>query len=268
MGSLRVAGQLQQRPAAAEGELLKRAWWQFFSPEYVNADKIGMLPRFQRIIASWDTAFEGTTNSDYVVGQVWGIHGPDHYLLYSYRRHANLNATKEAMRAAHAWAKERWPRAAHTILIEKSANGAEIVAALKRELPGVLPVTVSSDKITRAIAASPPLESGNIYLPGHAAPNTTAGYQAPDWVASLIEEAALFPHGRYDDQVDAFSQAINWAADKRTTGGIRVCVPRRRFPPNDYALGYASPNSPTSSNNYLSSIDRRRLGDSGWLVTG
>ena len=211
MGSFRAAGQLQQRPAAAEGELLKRSWWRFFNPEHLNLDKVGMLPRFTQIISSWDTAFEDKTTSDYVVGQVWGITGPDRYLLYSYRRHANLHATKQAMRDAHAWVEQRWPRVAHSILIEKSANGAEIIAALKRELPGVIAVTVSQDKITRAIAAAPLLESGNILVPGHAAPDSVAGYDAPDWVADLIEEAAVFPNGKHDDQVDALSQALNWA---------------------------------------------------------
>lgn len=244
MGSFRAAGQLQQRPAAAEGELLKRAWWQFFPPEYLQPDKVGMLPRFQRIVSSWDTAFEDKTSSDYVVGQVWGIHGPDRYLLWSYRRHANLNATKDAMRRANSWVSERWPRAGHTILIEKSANGAEIIASLKRELAGVLPVTVSTDKITRAIAASPPLESGNIYVPGRASPEGTIGYHAPDWVAKLIEEAAAFPNGKYDDQVDAFSQAINWAAGKENVGAMRLYVPRGRLPDNEYALGLAMPAGP------------------------
>ena len=60
----------------------------------------------------------------------------------------------QAMRDAHDWVEERWPRAPYTILIEKSANGAEIIAALKRELTGVIAITVSTDKITRAIAAS------------------------------------------------------------------------------------------------------------------
>ena len=90
MGSFRAAGQLQQRPAAAEGELLKRSWWQFFPPEYLNEDQIGGLPRFPRIVSSWDTAFEGKTSSDYVVGQIWGLQGPDRYLLWGYRRQANL----------------------------------------------------------------------------------------------------------------------------------------------------------------------------------
>jgi predicted phage terminase large subunit-like protein len=237
MGSFRAAGQLQQRPAAAEGELLKRAWWRFYPPEHLHDDQRAMLPGFQRIISSWDTTFGGKSRLDYVVGQVWGIHGADHYLLRSYRRHANLTATKSAMRAAYDWAKTRWPRAAHTILIEKSANGAEIIAALQRELPGVLPVIVSTDKITRAIAASPPLESGNVFVPGRALPDSSAGYDAPDWVASLIEEAASFPNGRHDDQVDAYSQAINWASEQSTSSG-HISVPVGRIPDNRRAAGF------------------------------
>jgi predicted phage terminase large subunit-like protein len=66
-----------------------------------------MLPRFTQILSSWDTAFEGKTTSDYVVGQVWGIHGPDRYLLQSYRGHANLQATMQEMRKADAWGRER-----------------------------------------------------------------------------------------------------------------------------------------------------------------
>ena len=81
----------------------------------------------------------------------------------------------------------------------------------------MIAITVSTDKVTRAIAAQPHLEAGNIHLPGHAAPDTAAGYHAPDWVANLIEEAATFPNGKHDDQVDAFSQAINWAQTKTST---------------------------------------------------
>ena len=174
---------------------------------------------------------------DYVVGQVWGLRGPDRYLLWSYRQHANLHATMQAMRNANTWVSERWPRAPYTTLVEKSANGAEIIATLKRELTGVIPITVSTDKITRAIAAQPPLESGNIHLPGRAAPNTAAGYHAPDWVANLIEEAATFPNGKHDDQVDAFSQAIIWAEGKRATGPRGIFVPRGQIPIDRYSRG-------------------------------
>ena len=140
------------------------------------------------------------------------------------------------MRAAHAWVERRWPRTAHTILIEKSANGTEIIAELKRELTGIHAITTSTDKITRAIAASPPLESGNVLVPGRPAPGTAAGYQAADWVANLIEEAATFPNATNDDQVDAFSQAINWARE-RPTGYATTHVPQGRLPDNDSSKG-------------------------------
>jgi predicted phage terminase large subunit-like protein len=224
LGSFRAAGQLQQRPAALDGEILKRSWWQFFDPSYLHLDKLAMLPKFTQIVSSWDTAFEDKTTSDYVVGQVWGVSGADRYLFYSYRRHANLHATIQAIRQAHSSAKERWPHAAHATLVEKSANGTEIIKQLKRELPGVLPVPASTDKITRAMAAAPPVESGNVYLPGRAAPDTAAGYQSPDWVASFIEEAATFPNGRHDDQVDAFSQAMNWISDRPQRFETRLLV--------------------------------------------
>jgi predicted phage terminase large subunit-like protein len=240
MGSFRAAGQLQQRPSAADGELFKRRWWRFFDPSYLAVDKVAMLPNFQHIVASWDTAFEARTTSDYVVGQVWGIDGPDRYLLYGYRRHANLNATLEAMRAAHAFVEERWPRAAHSIVVEKAANAAEIVAQLQKEISGVSAIPVTTDKITRAIAAAPPLESGHVYVPGHAAPDSTAGYRAPEWTASFIEEMASFPNGRYDDQVDSYSQAMAWART-RPTHPARFYVPQGTIPENRFVLGLATP---------------------------
>src|SRR5262249_8022172 len=116
MGSFRAAGQLQQRPAALEGEILKRGWWRFYNPDLLADDQIKHLPHCSHIVASWDTAFKDKTPSDYVVGQVWGIDRADRYLLYGYRQRANLQATKDAMRAAHAWVERRWPRTAHTIL--------------------------------------------------------------------------------------------------------------------------------------------------------
>ena len=65
--------------------------------------------------------------------------------------------------------------------------------------------------------------------PAAPAPGTAAGYQAADWVANLIEEAATFPNATNDDQVDAFSQAINWARE-HPTGYATTHVPQGRLP--------------------------------------
>jgi predicted phage terminase large subunit-like protein len=255
MGSFRAAGQLQQRPAALEGEILKRAWWKFYDPALLAEANVHHLPRFSQIIASWDTSFRDTTTSDYVVGQVWGIHGADRYLLHCYRQRANLHATKDAMRAAHAWVERRWPHTAHVILIEKSANGTEIIADLQRELPGVLPVTASTDKITRALAAAAPLEAGNIHLPGHPAPGSPTGHRAADWVTNFIDEAATFPNARHDDQVDAYCQAINWARTN-SYGPTTLHVPTGELPNPATATTPAS--APTAGMAEIATFHRER----------
>src|SRR5262249_51655398 len=72
LGSYAAAGQLQQRPAPAEGGILKRSWWRFY-PESPR--------KFDEVIQSWDCAFKDSKTSDYVVGQVWGRKGADKYLL-------------------------------------------------------------------------------------------------------------------------------------------------------------------------------------------
>jgi predicted phage terminase large subunit-like protein len=54
-------------------------------------------------------------------------------------------------------------------------------------------------KVARAMAVSPLIEAGNVYLPHP--------LYAP-WVNDVIEECAAFPNGAHDDQVDAMTQAL------------------------------------------------------------
>ena len=55
--------------------------------------------------------------------------------------------------------------------------------------------------MARAAAVSPLIEAGNVYLPHP---------QMFPWVSDFIEECAAFPNGKYDDQVDAMTQALLW----------------------------------------------------------
>lgn len=233
LGPHRAAGQLQQRPAAREGAILKRAGWKFFPKRWLDDDEPG-LPQFRSIVQSWDTAFKDKTSSDYVVGQVWGVAGADLYLLRVTRDRLSLSLTKAAMRELTSWTRARWPMLPERILIEKSANGVEIIEELKRELRGVTPVVASVSKIARAEAAEPALAAGNVYVPGQAEPDDPSGYNSavtPAWAAQLIEEAATFPNGDHDDSVDAFTQAVNWTrgrslAPSRSLSASGVRSPR------------------------------------------
>lgn len=232
LGSFRAAGQLQQRPAAREGEILKRADWQWFPREWLTDDGLRHLPRFDRMVQSWDTTFKDKTSSDYVAGQVWGVRGPDRFLLRSWHDRMSLALTKATMLEAHGWVEERWPHVAHTVLVEASANGPDVVAELRREVGGLQTVAAKGDKTMRAIAASPILESGNVFLPG-AASLEPQGYDlalTPAFAARLVEESAVFPHGTHDDEVDAFTQMVNWlrlrSASKAKVSRARGRVPR------------------------------------------
>jgi predicted phage terminase large subunit-like protein len=185
MGSYAAAGQLQQRPAPAAGGILKRHWWKFYRE----------TPRpFSEVIQSWDCAFKDTRTSDFVVGQVWGRHGADKYLLDQVRGRMDCPATIQAVKRLS----EKWPQA-QAKLVEDKANGPAVIATLKHEIVGLIAVNPEGGKEVRAHAVSPQIEAGNVYLPDPTI--------AP-WIGGFIDECAAFPNGAYDDQVDAMSQAL------------------------------------------------------------
>lgn len=223
LGEHRAAGQLQQRPSAREGGILKRADWMYYPrKEY---DEEAWKLRFRMIVTSWDTAFKDKTSSDYVAGQAWGCLGADKFLLRITKERMSLGATKRAVKEWNTWLRDRFPGVPVYHLIEKSSNGVEVIAELKREIPGITPITVSVDKVLRAEAAEPTLESGNVFVPG-ASIGDGSDYDpalTPTAVQELIESAAAFPRGEHDDDVDAFTQMVNWT-NARGTQNVQLVV--------------------------------------------
>jgi predicted phage terminase large subunit-like protein len=236
LGQYRASGQLQQRPAAHEGAILKRNYWRFFDPSLLDDERLHLLPRFNGIVSSWDTSYKDKTTSDYVAGGTWGIAAGDRYLLRITVERMGLSAAKTAMLEHRAWALDRWPSLPYRALIEKSANGVEIIEQLRREVPGIVPVTASTDKTTRAWAAQPDIESGNAFLPGWSSPEGS-GYdesRTPTRVQELVEQCAKFPAGEHDDIVDMVTQLLNWirvnGVTPMRTGSVvgrRVAKPER-----------------------------------------
>lgn len=190
LGSLNYVAQVQQRPSAAEGSIFKREW---FATRYTESPR-EIAKRCHRLIQSWDCAFKDAETSSYVVGQVWGVSGVDRYLLAERREHLSFTATRTAIRAMAA----SWPEA-DLILIEDKANGTAIIDDLRRAISGVVPVSPDGSKEARAAAVTPECESGNVILPSE---------QIAPWVTDYIEELCQFPRGRYNDRVDATSQAL------------------------------------------------------------
>lgn len=217
LGSHRAAGQMQQRPAAREGEILKRQWWRFYDPRLFTDERMrGRRPRFAMVVQSIDCPLKDKQANDQIAIQSWGVTGGDRYLLDLKVGKMNYGQAIRATLEQAAYVRKLVPRAAHHVLIENMGYGVELYEELKRDLPGVkkLGRAHEGDKVLRAESAAADLESGNCFLPGYR--QGADELSMPDEartsadVLGFIEECALFPNGRYDDQVDAWSQAMNW----------------------------------------------------------
>lgn len=221
-------GQLQQNPTATEGGLFKRAWWKRrWSAGLEDHLELG----WDQILQSWDMRFKDSkADGDWVVGQLWGFHGADAYLLGQVRARLSFTESVQAVRDLTAWSQTgsalRTMVGVPAILIEEKANGAAILNTLRqdREVPGLVSITPKESKEARAAAVTPAVEAGNVLLPAGAHIPCPPGYEATS-VADFVEEHAAFPLGVHDDQVDALSQALNWKRPR-----ARQAVPQTRSP--------------------------------------
>ena len=195
VGSQAWASLYQQRPSPESGNILKREWWKFYKIPPAG---------FDEIIQSWDLAFKGGDNNDYVCGQVWGRISANKYLLDQFRAKIDFPTTLQAIRSLSA----KWSLA-KCKLIEDKANGPAVIATLKNEISGIIAINPEGGKIVRAQAVSPGIEAGNVYLPD---PSICP------WMHDFIEECSSFPNCAHDDQVDAMTQALN-RFDNQKKGG-------------------------------------------------
>lgn len=222
LGSQGYAGQYQQRPSPSEGGIFKRHWWRYWQPAGANlppvpvklpdsagsfgamrfVEAVPLPARFTREAQSWDMAFKGKEDSDFVCGQFWGATEADAYLQDQDMRRLDFPATIEAVQSftkRHPTAGAKW--------VEDKANGPAVIATLHAKIPGMIAVPPDGDKQARAHAVSPYVESGNVYLPHPA---------LFPWVEKLIESCAAFPNAANDDDVDALTQAL-----RKLLGGSR-----------------------------------------------
>lgn len=187
----------QGNPSPPGGTIFNRDWWRRYDqPQWtIRADGSCWAIGFDEVAQSWDMTFKDTTDSDWVVGQVWGRRGFDLYLLDQFRDKVAFVGACQAVRDLSA----RWPQATAKY-VEDKANGPAIMSALRRIVPGLIPVEPDGSKVARAQAVSPFAQAGQMWLPAA---------EIYPWVAGFIKEHADFPRGRHDDQVDGTSQAGN-----------------------------------------------------------
>jgi predicted phage terminase large subunit-like protein len=216
-GPWRFAAQYNQNPVPRDGEMFPPKHWQYWTrPPMTERSTL----KFDDWLQSWDCTFKDLADSDYVVGQIWAKLGVNYYLIDQVRGRWSFTRTCDEIKLLS----KRWPQAVRK-LVEDKANGTAIMDALKKTLPGLVPVEPLGGKIARAFAVQPLQEGGNLYLPadgsewieGAGSKMTWVPHFAA-WVPDFVTECARFPKGVNDDQVDAMTQALNYWIPKANVG--------------------------------------------------
>ncbi|MGU3340924.1 phage terminase large subunit [Methylobacterium mesophilicum] len=198
IGSLAFSAQYQQAPVPAEGNLIRREWLRFYDdpPERRPGDVL---------LLSWDTAMKASETADYSVCTVWLIRDDAHLLLDLVRERLDFPDLKRRAIALY----ERWR--AQITLVEDKGSGTSLLQELRAlNLPAIA-FQPSGDKVMRMHAQSVQFEAGSVYLP-----------RVASWFDDLLSELLAFPAGRHDDQVDSISQALEWAAARRSLPVPRI----------------------------------------------
>ena len=186
-GESNFSGQYQQAPSPPGGELVKTEWFK----TYTAVDK---PPEFEMTVQSWDTANKPTELSDYSVCTTWGVKEKHLYLRHVLRKRLGYPDLKKAVREqAEAFSPQ-------TILIEDKASGTQLIQELVSEgIQTIKKYQTTMNKIMRMHSVTSTIEHGFVHLPD----------KAP-WLAEYLHELASFPNGKYDDQADSTSQALDW----------------------------------------------------------
>lgn len=194
------ASLLQGRPRPREGGMFKWDWWKL----------LGAVPQVPRVVRYWDMAGtrpEGRgSDPDYTAGVAMGSFAQGTAVFHVERFRVEV-AARDA-RIVQRAKQDRDTYGAHrvTYWLEKQAgiSGEEATAALVRQLQA-LGIAVYAERATGSKAErATPLASaalaGNVYL----CPDDTS----QPWHDAFRLEAADFPHGAHDDQVDAAAGAF------------------------------------------------------------
>lgn len=189
LGSLGVAGQLQQRPTAAKGGLVQPDWFKIYDEEPTD---------FVDILQFWDTAQKANElqNCPWVCLTLKRTY-TGLYIIDIFREWMNY---PDGKKAAIRLARNYGPNA---IVIEDKSSGSSLIQDLQDET--MLPVVgfePESDKITRFATEAPQIEAGIVYLP-----------RKSHWRVDFEIEIKSFPLTKYMDQADVLSMALRWCKD-------------------------------------------------------
>lgn len=204
MGTVKFTALYQQSPIVEGGNIFKDEWVKYYVDSRETQARLGLtdkdaviLPRhLDQTVQAWDATFKSKANDDFVAGQVWSRRDANCYLRPNWcHKRLSFTETLDAIRAM-----SRMYPDATVKMVEDKANGPAIIDTLRREIPGIMPVSPGADsKEARAASVSPMWEAGQVYIP-HPAWHP----EVKDWIAEILG----FPNMPHDDNVDSMVYAL------------------------------------------------------------
>jgi predicted phage terminase large subunit-like protein len=198
IGEYNFQSQYQQNPMPQGGAIIRTEWLKYYQQHELPS-------RFAYKLQSWDTANKSGELNDFSVCTTWAATLDRYYLLSVTRKRLDYPKLKQEVKDQALRHKPS------IILIEDKASGTQLIQDLKAGgIFGVRPYLppTGSDKAMRLYGQSAEFESGSVRLPASA-----------PWLDEYRRELTTFPGGKYDDQVDSTTQALDHLKQNR---GLRV----------------------------------------------
>lgn len=189
MGSYAVAGQFQQSPAPRSGGMFQRG----------DFEIVEVAPAGGRTVRAWDFAASKPKpgkQPDWTVGlRMKRVNG----IFYVEAVARDRWSPAEVERALKNTASQDGLQVHIRMPQDPGAAGKADAETKVKLLAGysVEAKPVTGDKATRAKPASAQAEAGNVKL------------VRGKWNDAFLDEVCTFPNGQFDDQVDAFADALN-----------------------------------------------------------
>ena len=204
------ASQYQQRPEVRGGGIIKREYWKLWPGRQ-------WPKQIDYIVASLDPAFTKLTMNDPSGFTIWGVFEHGAILMYAWRKWLEIHGPELERMPGETDAQHRersrplWGLVetvaddcrrfkVDLLLIEAKASGHSVAQEMARLYPGECSVNLVDpkglDKVARALRVQPEFSNGQVWRPD------------TKFAQLAVDEAAVFPHGRYDDITDSMTQAL------------------------------------------------------------
>jgi len=195
----------QGNPTPPAGTVFMRAWWARPETRFDAAAPnlvIGCVGRW----ISWDTGLKDEEDNAFTVatvGELW----PDYRLALRHVARERLQFPQLPPAIEKLAARFNADGKLRGVIVEDKASGTSAIQTLRQSAEPWLTRLLKAfmphgDKETRASYASVWCANGSVLLP--------APSESVPWLADFEDELFGFPNSAYKDQVDAFSQLVNF----------------------------------------------------------